>query len=70
MQLQVAKLVLSTPANRAISLDWPANVERGVKFASSSLPLCVHQGPVSFSAASYRNEKNILQRVQYKVDTA
>ena len=65
MQLQVAQLVLSTPANGAISLDSSANVERGVKLASSSLPLCVHQGPVSFSAASYRNEKNVLQSVQY-----
>lgn len=49
--------LLSTPANEAISLDRSANVKRGVKFASSSLRLCEHQGFGSFLAAFYRNEK-------------
>lgn len=56
MRIQCATFLLSTPANEAISLDRSASVKRGVKLASSSLPLFEHQGSASFLAASCRNE--------------
>lgn len=60
MRMQCATFLLSTPANEAISLDRSASVKRGVKLASSSLPLYEHQRSASFLAASYRNETDEL----------
>lgn len=60
MRMQCATFLLSTPANEAISLDRSASVKRGVKLASSSLPLYEHQGSALFLAASYRNETDEL----------
>lgn len=60
MRMQCATFLLSTPANEAISLDRSASVKRGVKLASSSLPLYEFRGSASFLAASYRNETDQL----------